>query len=223
MTNENLTLIAVLADHSGSMIDCRQDMEGGLNAFIEEQRNEPGLLDLALAEFDHRFNIVRPMGRLSFPYRYALIPSGNTALLDAMGRYITEIGGQLDSLAESNRPAKVIMLIVTDGLENASREWTREQVKALVEQQRTDYGWEFVFLGANIDAVAEGVNLGMARGSSMIFDASDSAAVANSYVAAGVYTSSVRGPRVAGAAAPEFTDEDREKAMGKKTTSSSTP
>jgi uncharacterized protein YegL len=212
MTNDDLTLLAVLVDRSGSMSSCRTDMEGGLNTLVEEQRNLPGTLDLAIAQFDTVFDVVRPMGRLDVAYRYELVPRGATALLDAMGKYITDIGGQLASKSDDERPAKVVMVIVTDGLENSSKEWGRDAVKELVTKQRDQWAWEFIFLGANMDAVAEGASLGVSTASSMTFDANDPVAVAGSYAAVSSNLSGYRSGLVNSTA---FSEEDRDKAMGK--------
>lgn len=203
---DDLTLVAVLVDHSGSMSTCREDMQGGLNTFIEEQRKLPGLLDLAVAHFDHRFEIVRPMGRLESPFEYSLIPSGNTALRDAMGRFITDIGGQLRDKSEEERPAKVIMVIVTDGKDNASKEWDKGALSRLVQQQQDQWKWEFVFLGANIDAISEARSLGIPTGSSLTFTTNNSLGV---YGMASSYVGTLRstGKR------QEFTETDRQNAV----------
>jgi hypothetical protein len=205
MTNSDLTLIGVLVDRSGSMAQVKEDMEGGLNTFIESQAKLPGKANLTLAQFNTRYEIIHhPMPIQDVP-RFSLLPGGMTALLDSVGKFVTDIGADLAQVPEDERPGKVIICIVTDGLENSSREWTREGVKKLVEQQQADYQWEFVFLGANMDAVAEGDSLGIQRGSSLTFDtrnAGQTYAVMDSYVAAS---------RAGNAAS--FSEEDRKKAM----------
>jgi uncharacterized protein YegL len=216
MTRSDLTLIAMLVDHSGSMAQCREDMEGGLNTFIETQRCQPGSLDLAMAEFDDDFDIVRPMGRLGTAYRYELRPRGMTALHDAMARYITEIGAQLKDLPEGQRPARVIMVIVTDGKENASTEYRAEagraQIRDMVKRQRDEFAWEFVFLGADIDAPLVGEGLGMSRGSSMTYDKMNPRAVYDSFASV---SANISDYRIGAASSTNFTEEDRDKAMGK--------
>jgi hypothetical protein len=132
------------------------------------------------------------------------MPRGCTALLDAMGRFITQVGEELAKRDEADRPGKVIVCIVTDGLENSSVDWTRESVKALVEQQRDQWQWEFVFLGADIDAVQEGASVGVPHNSSLTFDKANARDV---YAMAGNWVSTVRGGGKA-----EFTDEDRKSA-----------
>jgi uncharacterized protein YegL len=220
MTRSDLTLLAVLVDHSLSMTTCREEMESGLNEFIEKQRNMAGYLDLAMAEFDHEFDIIRPMGRLDWAYRYQLVPRGNTALQDAMGRYITEVGKQLAAKSGHERPGKVIFVIVTDGEENASQEFRgpegKRRIKDMIETQRGEYSWEFVFLGANMDAVKVGTSYGMARGSTLTYNAADGQAVHDSFAVASANIGNFRSGLVSNT---DFSQEDRDKAMGDKTTS----
>jgi hypothetical protein len=205
MTNTEYTLLGVLVDRSGSMNRVREDMEGGLNSFIESQAKLPGKADLTLAQFNTDYEVVhQPMPIGDVP-RFTLKPGGMTALLDAVGKFVTDIGADLAQRPDDERPSKVIICIVTDGLENSSREWDRENVKKLVEQQQNDYQWEFVFLGANMDAVAEGASIGVRTASSMSFDthaAGETYAVMDSYVATS------RGGHSA-----SFSEEDRKRAM----------
>lgn len=203
-TNADLTLIAVLVDRSGSMAQWREDMEGGLNAFVESQASEPGDAEITLAQFDTKYELVWPLGPINDAPKYTLLPRGCTALLDAMGRFITQVGEGLAKRDEADRPGKVIVCIVTDGLENSSVDWTRESVKALVEQQRDQWQWEFVFLGADIDAVQEGASVGVPQKSSLTFDKANARDV---YAMTSNWVSTVRG---GGEAA--FSDEDRKSA-----------
>ena len=208
MTDSDLTLIGVLVDRSGSMTTCRTDMEGGLNTFLAEQATQPGQLDVTLAQFDTEYELVWEPTRVTDGNvaLYTLVPRGNTALLDAMGRFVTEIGEALAAKPDSERPGKVIVCICTDGHENSSRDWAKGQVKELVQQQINDYGWEFVFLGANMDAVAEAGGLGIPRHSTLTFDtahAHETCSVASGYVS---------GVRATGAAS--FSEKDRKTAMG---------
>lgn len=205
MTNPDLTLLGVLVDRSGSMRACKGDMEGGLNTFIESQAKLPGEAQFTLAQFDTEYEIVHEPKPINEVGKYTLNPRGMTALLDATGKFVTQVGEDLDKKPEDEKPGKVIICIVTDGLENSSREWKREDVKKLIEQQINDYGWEFVFLGANMDAVAEGASIGVPQASSISFDtraAGQTYAVMDSYVASS---------RAGNAAA--FSEEDRQKTM----------
>ena len=208
MTNSDKAFIGVLVDRSGSMQACKDDMEGGLNAFIEEQAQQPGHAELSLAQFDTEYEVVHDFIAIQKAPKYELMPRGRTALLDAMAYFIIHVGEQLAALPESDRPGTVIVNIVTDGLENASREWTdKSRVKELVAHQKRKYGWKFIFLGANMDAVDEGDSLGIAADASLTWSP-DNARVA--YSLAGNYVTAVRSGAAAG-----FTDEDRKRALSK--------
>lgn len=167
------------------MASCREDMQGGLNTFIRQQAEMDGRAEITLADFDTEYQLVWPIRSLSESMQYTLVPRGGTALLDAMGRFITDVGTQLRKRHESRRPGKVIICVVTDGQENSSREWTRASVRRLVSNQREQWQWEIVFLGANMDAVAEAASFGIPRGSSITYttaNAGDTYGALNNYV-----------------------------------------
>lgn len=206
MTNDNLTLIAVLVDRSWSMNSCREKMEGALNSFIDEQREQPGKADVALAQFDHDYEFVWRPQPIEQVATYNLMPRGNTALLDAVGRFTSEIGDTLANRAESKRPGKVIVVIVTDGQENASHEYSRHDVKRIIEHQQSRYQWEFLFLGANIDAVSEAATLGILRDHALTFN------TANAGVTYATASGLVSGYRQTGNVTG-FNDSDREAAL----------
>jgi Mg-chelatase subunit ChlD len=202
MTNN---LIGVLVDRSGSMGSCREDMEGGLASLLEKQAEESRKTMVTLAQFDTVYDIVYGPTMISDVPRYSLHPRGGTALLDGMGRFITEVGESLAAMKEHKRPERVLIVIITDGYENSSKEWTRERVRELIAQQRNVYSWEFVFLGANIDAMAEAQSFGIQRGSAMTFATANAGATMDSL------NSYVSSYNTTGAAA--FTPEDRENAV----------
>lgn len=169
MTNADLTHLYFLLDRSGSMQSIRTDTEGGFDAFIEEQRRGPGRCRVTLAQFDHRYEVVyRDLDVHRVP-PLDLRPNGSTALLDAMGRLITDTGTDLAALPEQQRPGTVLMAIMTDGIENASIEWTRPAIRSLVEQQATVYNWQFLYLGADQDAIEVGASIGVSAGRSMTY------------------------------------------------------
>ena len=177
MTKENLTSINVIIDQSGSMESLTTDTIGGFNTFLKDQKNVPGEAILTLCTFNHDYRLVHDCVKLASvtdltkeTYR----PSGNTALLDAMGATIDEVGRKLAAMPEEERPSKVIFLIITDGEENASRRYTLEQVRSMVTHQRDVYSWEFVFMGANIDAIGAGTSLGVMASNSVNYVASKS-------------------------------------------------
>ena len=116
----DLTDITLVVDRSGSMQDIRSDAEGGVNAFIENQAKEPGEALLTLVQFDTEFEFLHTGVPIKDVPRYSLVPRGSTALLDAVGRAINETGERISKLAEAERPALVVFVVMTDGLENSS-------------------------------------------------------------------------------------------------------
>lgn len=162
---EDLTDITVVLDRSGSMASIRQDTIGGFNTFLAGQRKVPGRARISLVQFDDRYepNYTAMDVREAYLLNESSYePRGSTALLDAFGKTIAETGRRLLSMPESERPSKVVFVVVTDGHENASREYTKAKVKEMVEHQRIVYKWEFLFLGAGIDAMADAAQYGMA-------------------------------------------------------------
>ncbi|MGI9162710.1 MAG: vWA domain-containing protein [Mycobacterium sp.] len=173
MTDSTKTLIAALLDRSGSMQRSKAATEDGWSELINGQRAEQGSCEVTLAQFDSRYEVLYPPTDIAAVPEFIVNPRGSTALLDATGRFITEVGERLAALPEEQRPGTVICLIMTDGMENASRQWSWDGVKRLITQQREVYGWEFIFLGANIDAVEVGMRMGVDADSALTF-ASDS-------------------------------------------------
>lgn len=171
MTDSNKTLIAALLDRSGSMSSSKPATEDGWRDLITEQGGEPGSCEVTLAQFDTEYEVLYPRTDIAAVPEFVVEPRGRTALLDATGRFITEIGEQLAALPEEQRPGTVICLIMTDGFENASRQWSWDGIKALITQQRDVYGWEFIFLGANIDAVEVGARMGVDANDALTFAA----------------------------------------------------
>ncbi|MCB0923253.1 MAG: VWA domain-containing protein [Mycobacterium sp.] len=198
MTNADMRMIAALLDRSGSMQSIAADMCGGFDAFIAKESTYPGTTLVTLAQFDDQYEVVYESQAISAVPALRLEPRGMTALFDAIGRFITEVGAGLAALSEDDRPGAVTVLVITDGHENSSREWTRDAVRELIAQQETQYSWDFVFLGANMDAVDVGTGLGFAAGKSLTFDA-DPDAVRGAWDAVASYTARerVRGDRPA--------------------------
>ncbi len=189
MTDQNFTAIAVVMDRSGSMSSIARAAEEALAAFIADQTGQPGRCTIRLTEFDDRFETVYPSMPIADAPRYQLRPRGMTALLDAIGRTITEFGEELTALPEDERPGNVVVVVQTDGGENSSTEWTREAVFESITHQSEKYGWNFVFLGANQDAIQVGTNLGFKADASITYSASGSGvgsvmAAASAYVGA---------------------------------------
>jgi hypothetical protein len=172
--NSNLTEIIFLLDRSGSMGGLESDTIGGFNAFIENQRKLEGETLVTGVLFDDQYEVIwngaeAEKVKLTAEQYYV---RGCTALLDAVGKSILDVGYRLSKTKENNRPGKVIFVITTDGFENASREFTYEKVKELIKHQQKKYSWEFIFLGANIDAEKEADSLGIHANNAFSFEAS---------------------------------------------------
>jgi hypothetical protein len=161
MANPNLSHLVFLLDRSGSMQSIKSDVIGGFHAFLTEQRATDGQCAVTLAQFDHEYEVVYQGIPLDQVPPLALSPRGRTALLDSMGKLITDTVAEIDALPEDDKPGTVVVAIMTDGLENASGEWRRPDIKALVEQQTNERGWEFLYMGADQDAVEVGEGLGV--------------------------------------------------------------
>jgi len=170
---KGLTEIIFVVDRSGSMESIRTDMIGGFNAFLKEQRKVPTECKVSFYQFDttppipekvyERVNLkeVKDLTLDTF------VPRGGTPLLDAVANVIRSTGERLKNTDESERPEKVLVVCITDGEENSSREWNGEQVKQMIEHQEQNYKWEFVYLGANQNAWATGTAFGF-KGSSTL-------------------------------------------------------
>ena len=213
MTNPDLMLIAAVLDRSGSMQSIADDTRGGFDAFIAKEREQPGTTLVTLAQFDDEYESVYQNMPIDRVPSLTLQPRGMTALLDAIGRFIMEIGSCLAVLPEQDRPGEVTVVVLTDGHENASKEWTKDAVKQLISQQEDTYGWDFVFLGANIDAVDVGTDLGFSAGKSLTYDTS-SAGVGGAFASVSSYTARKRARGDGSARDIAFDDADRRRAKG---------
>ena len=162
MTDPQRALIAVLLDRSGSMESIKSDTEGGFNAFIAGQRNGPLDVRVTLAQFDTEYDVVYANRPIEEVPPLDLQPRGDDRAVRRLGKLITDVGAELAALPDDERPGRVTVVVLTDGHENSSREWTHEAVSAAIGRQERDYSWDFVFLGANMDAVAVGQQLGFA-------------------------------------------------------------
>lgn len=163
---KNLTELVFILDRSGSMAGLEDDTIGGFNAMIEKQRRGEGEVFVSTVLFDNvsevlhdRVDIqsIAPMTREQYHVR------GCTALLDAVGGAIHHIGNVHKYAREEDRPKKTLFVITTDGMENASRQYTYEGLKAMIRRQKEEYGWQFLFMGANIDAAKEAARFGIDR------------------------------------------------------------
>jgi uncharacterized protein YegL len=175
MTKPNATLINIILDRSGSMKSIASDTIGGFNQFIEDQKKVTSDETLvSLYQFDNEYTPVfenRPLAAIEALTAATFVPRGNTALLDAIGKTIVSTGEFLAKMPEDQRPSLVIMVIITDGQENCSTEYTRAQIFEMTQHQTEVYKWQFVFLGANQNAIAEGQKIGMRAVNSMSYAA----------------------------------------------------
>jgi hypothetical protein len=216
MTDQNLSHIYFLLDRSGSMTSIRTETIAGFDAFIAEQRKVPGQCQVTLAQFDDQYDVVYVDRDVHDVPTLELTPRGSTALLDALGRLIVTAAERLDALPEDKRPGSVVVGVMTDGYENASRDWTHERIKALIEKQTRDFNWEFLYLGADQDAIEEGSKMGFAAAKSVTYSRGKADKVMTDM---GANVGAYRAARVAGMPAPaaaamtEFTQKQRDDAV----------
>lgn len=164
--DNNKTEIVFILDRSGSMYELTNDTIGGYNSYIESQKEVEGSANLTTVLFDDKYEVlhdgidikdVKPLTTKEYFTR------GSTALLDAIGKTLATVGDRLANTDEDKKPGKVLVVITTDGYENSSKEYTQKQIKDIIDLQ-TSRGWQFIFLGANVDSfdVAKGIGIAMA-------------------------------------------------------------
>lgn len=163
---KGLAELVFILDRSGSMSGLESDTIGGYNAMLEKQKKEQGEAVITTVLFDDKYELlhdrinlkgIEPITDKEYFVR------GSTALLDAVGKTINKIGNVQKHTAEDQRAEHVMFVITTDGMENASREFSYEKIRQMIERQKSKYGWEFIFLGANIDAVAAAERFGISK------------------------------------------------------------
>jgi uncharacterized protein YegL len=161
---QNLTELVFILDKSGSMAGLESDTIGGYNALLDKQKKEPGSATVTTVLFDDGYELlhdridIRGVAPITDKEYFV---GGCTALLDAIGKTIQKIGNVQKHTAEAERAARVLFVITTDGMENASREYTYGAIQQLIQRQKERYAWEFIFLGANIDAIATAARFGI--------------------------------------------------------------
>jgi len=168
------THIMVILDRSGSMASIRDDTVGGFNTFVKDQKAEPGTATLTFVQFDslepfevvHRFKALQEFPELGYDdYK----PRGSTPLLDALGMGINQLEADIVGLKEEDRPSRVVVAIVTDGQENASREFKKSQIEAMIKTKTEKDSWEFAFLSADLAAIDEAAGLGIAMSKAFLY------------------------------------------------------
>ena len=162
----NITELVFILDRSGSMHGLESDTIGGFNSMLEKQKAEDGKVLISTILFNDKSVVIhdredisniRPMSKIDY------CAYGSTALLDAIGNAIHHIGNIHKYARREDVPHKTLFIITTDGMENCSRTFTHEKVKQMIERQKNKYGWEFIFLGANIDAVGTARSFGISE------------------------------------------------------------
>ncbi|MDA0766198.1 MAG: VWA domain-containing protein [Verrucomicrobia bacterium] len=164
--NKDLTEIAYILDRSGSMNAMTEPAIAGFNHFLKDQAEAPGKARLTLVLFDDEYLVPHrslPIGQVPPLDTTTYVPRSMTALFDAIGRTIEDLGKQLAALPEEERPGQVIVAIFTDGLENASTDYDLKKISKMIKHQQDAYKWSFLFLAANQDAIATAAQMGIAR------------------------------------------------------------
>ena len=197
---KNLTEIVFILDRSGSMAGLERDTIGGFNAMLEKQKTQSGEAIISTVLFDNTCDVIHD--RLDIQKVVPITEKeyfvrGCTALLDAVGGAIHHIGNVHKYAREEDRPEKTLFIITTDGMENASRRYSYEKVREMIRRQEEKYGWEFIFLGANIDAEAEAARFGIRRSQAANYHA-DSDGTAIIYEAVSEAVCTIRSKRTTG-------------------------
>lgn len=177
------THITVILDRSGSMSSIRDDIIGGFNQFVDSQKAGSGTATLTLVQFDTQdpYEVIhwfKPMREVPPLTAKTFVPRSGTPLWDAVGRGIEDLERNLSLLAPEAQPEKVVMVVITDGMENSSRQFRRSQIQQMINEKTEKLQWQFVYLSADLDAVNEAERSGFARSASMSYD-SNAAGVRN--------------------------------------------
>lgn len=202
-----LTDITIILDRSGSMAAMWDQTIEGVNKFISEQQKEPGEATVTLIQFDDQYQLDfqgKPIKDVLFLNPETYVPRGMTALHDAIGKTINDVGQRLAGLPEEERPEKVMIIIQTDGLENSSREFNGPKIKEMIEHQQAKYNWAFQFIAAGQDAIITGASIGISSQHTLSYTIGDPQSVAHSFacVTRNLSTFRAKGEY-------EFSEEDR--------------
>lgn len=169
---KGLTELVFILDKSGSMCGLEKDTIGGFNSMIKKQKNQKGDAIVTTVLFDSMYELIHdrvPINGVRKMTQKDYCVGGSTALLDAIGKTINKIANVQKNVSKEWKAEKVIFVIITDGMENSSREYSYKLIKSMIERQKEKYGWEFMFLGANIDAVAEAAKMGIGEERSVTY------------------------------------------------------
>ena len=208
-----MTELVFILDRSGSMSGLERDTVGGFNSMLEKQKKEDGKAVVSTVLFDHESVVIHdrlPLDQVPRMTEEEYFTRGCTALLDAVGGAIHHIGNVHKYAREEDRPEKTLFVITTDGMENASRKYSYDRLKTMIERQKEKYGWEFIFLGANIDAAREAARFGIGADRAANYNA-DSVGTAVIYEAVSEAVCSVRASKPMSDAWRRKVDEDYKK------------
>ena len=195
---QGLTEIVFILDRSGSMSGLEKDTIGGFNSTIDKQKQETGEAFVSTVLFDTEMEVLHdraPLAHIEPLTEKEYYARGCTALLDAIGGAIHHIGNVHKYARDEDRPEKTIFVITTDGYENSSRKYTAERVKQMIERQKQKYGWEFIFLGANIDAIETAKSFGILEDRAANF-VNDGEGIKTMYMAECCLVSDIRNNRI---------------------------
>lgn len=214
---KNYTHIAVILDRTGSMESIRDDTIGGFNSFLSEQKAEPGHASITLVQFDsqdpyeviHHYRNIQEVPELT---RETYVPRASTPLLDAIGRGINDLEHGIAKMQEEDRPERVVMVIITDGQENSSKEFRKDQIQKMIEEKQEKSDWQFVFLSAELGAIRDALNHGLRAQSTMAYDKTAKGTAA-AWTSASARISDYRAARRADVS---FTEDDRSKQESEK-------
>lgn len=207
---KGLTEIVFILDRSGSMSGLESDTIGGYNSMIEKQKKEEGEALISTVLFDGQTDVLHdrvPLDKINPITEKEYYVRGSTALLDAVGGAIHHIGNVHKYAREEDVPEKTLFIITTDGMENSSRQYSYDKVKKMIEKQKEKYHWEFIFLGANIDAVSVADRFGVDRQHAVRYEC-DSAGTALNFKVMNKMVSCARGAKSARAMNEAFCSEE---------------
>lgn len=212
MTDPGYVHYVMIIDRSGSMRTIKDDTQGGIRAFVAKQLEgvDASKRTVSFYQFDTVHDKLLDFEPLARAADYELSPRGGTALLDACGQAVTEVGEKLAALPEDRRPGHVRVIIATDGQENSSKKYTRAQVRELISRQQDAYDWKFTYLGANQDSFTEAGSIGIAAPSVLSY-VSTSRSVVQTWDMAAASVSASTAPSALGIF---YTDYQRQQAAG---------
>ena len=214
---KDYTHISIILDRTGSMETIRDDTIGGFNAFLNQQRTEPGEATLTIVQFDsqdpyevlHKFKPITDVPEMT---RETFVPRAATPLLDAIGRSINDLEKSLTEIEEDERPSRIIMVIITDGQENSSVEFRKDQIEKMIREKQEKSDWQFAFLSADLAAIGDALTTGFDATSTMAYDKTAEGTV-SAWVSASMRISDYRSGRSKDVS---FAEEDRAKQESEK-------